>query len=282
MRTCSPAVRVAVAVAVMAGAAGVAGCGPRSGHAVRAAPSATSPAAPRPAAGSGPAARSALDDTAARLAGKRSADFTLTVNLAGHRSSQSGSCTWGAAGFRTDQVDHSPPAALRGFVREGAVETRQIGTALYYRVDPRSSGPLRGKHWVRIDLSAYTGATGVRLPADSTTDPVRQVRDLAAASDLRRVGVETVDGRRTTHYSGRVPATAEQKSEGLVESALVDVWLGDDGALVRYHHDVGGIEMTMDYPHFGEEPPIAVPPASDTADRTAAVRDALRKALRKA
>jgi hypothetical protein len=266
----------------MAGLAGAAGCGGHAAPAARATGATSSAAtATRAPAGADPAARHALEAAAGKVAAKRSADLTVLANLAGHRSSQTGSCTWGPGGFRIDTVDHSPSQDLRTLTHDGTVETRQIGTAVYYRVDPRPSGPLRGKHWMKIDISAYTSAAAARVTADSSADPVRQVRDLAAAPDVRRVGVETVDGRRATHYSGHVPATAEQKSVGLGEPALVDVWLGDDGMLVRYRHDVGGMEMTLDYRRFGEEPPVATPAAADTADRSAAVAAAAAKAAGK-
>ena len=68
-----------------------------------------------------------------------------------------------------------------------------------------------------------------------------------------------------------------QKSLGLVAPSAVDAWLTADGTLVRYRRDTSGIEVTVDYLRFGGKPPVAVPPAGETADRTAAVAAAVAK-----
>lgn len=271
---------LAASVTLAAAAIGVAGCGGSD-------PGGDSPSisAPRTAATSGAAARSsarqALTAAVRRLGAERSADFTAVENLYGKRSTTSGTCTWGSEGYRIKEYYDSAAVGMQSLVH-GTLETRQIGTALYYRVGPLPSGPYRGRHWMKLDLSALSGAQAAGVAADSARAPGSNVRDLAGSADVRRVGPDTVDGRATTHFSGHVAASAEQRSIGLVEPALVDVWLTADGTLVRYGHSVAGVDVTMDYTHFGSKPPIAVPAAGDTVDRSAAAAAARQKALNKA
>jgi hypothetical protein len=273
----------AACVAAVAALTATAGCGGHTGGGgVGAKPSAaarvTATAATSTAAtDSGPAARQALTAAAGRLAASRSADFTAVADIWGKRSTLSGTCTWGAGGFRTEEFADVDSLGMRKFVTGPTIETRQIGTALYFHVNPQPSGPVRGKRWIKVDQAAYSGARTAGAVAGSLGNPETYLRDLAAAGDVRRVGTETVAGKETVHYSGHVQASAVQKSLGLVAPSAVDAWLTADGTLVRYRRDTSGIEVTVDYLRFGGKPPVAVPPAGETADRTAAVAAAVAK-----
>lgn len=264
-----------------------AGCGGTTHHAAGDRHTAAAPAkgaakdtGTTPPAGDS-AARAALTAAAKLAESKKSADITQTIDLYGKRTSAKGSYTWGTGEARSDTMVDAAKVGFQKLVHTDQIEARQIGTATYYRIDPQPSGPLQGRHWVRIDLSAYLGAAAANTDAGDAAkgDPAVALRRLAASTDLRTVGPATVDGRRTTHYRGHVPASAAMKKQGLVEPPLEDVWLTPDGTLVRVRQDVSSVITTLDFTSFGGVKEIAVPPGWDTADRTDEVAAQRQKAL---
>jgi hypothetical protein len=69
-----------------------------------------------------------------------------------------------------------------------------------------------GKPWMAVPLSALSGksASAVRQLFQSLEDsnPVTETRVLATTKNARTVGTQVIDGVRTTHYQGSVPASA--------------------------------------------------------------------------
>jgi hypothetical protein len=272
---------VALCVTAAAVLAGTTGCGAHHSHPGGASPTTASTQQARAVARA--QARQAVDAAVQALAGKHFAAFTAVLDIYGKHGTVKGTCTWGPGGLRTDEFIATTALGMQSFVRSKTMETRQIGTAIYYGVGPQSPrGPLRGKHWIRVDLSAYSSAQVLNVETRATGDPMVYLRRLAAAPDLRRVGRETVDGKSTTHYAGTVPATAAKKNIGLGAPSLSDVWLTDDGTMVRYAQDVAGVEGTLDYTRFAADGSIQAPPAADTIDRTESVRRARQQAMDRA
>ncbi|GAA3828635.1 hypothetical protein [Streptomyces chiangmaiensis] len=165
-----------------------------------------------------------------------------------------------------------------------SMEARLLPDAYYARVGATFARRLHGRHWIRYayeDLAALPGGTGAQLTDQlRNTAPLQPVRLLLASGDVRRVGEETVRGRRTTHYSGMVTTAAltgdaaaelkERLEQAGVTSETVDIWIDDQDLLVkkaeRGELTTGRMSSTAYYRDYGVRVAAAEPPAADTAD----------------
>ncbi|MGW3494158.1 hypothetical protein [Streptomyces sp. NPDC001020] len=165
-----------------------------------------------------------------------------------------------------------------------SMEARLLPDAYYAKVGAEFARRLHGRHWIRYaygDLAALPGGSGTYLTDQLRhTAPLQPVRLLLASGDARRVGEETVRGRRTTHYSGTVTATAltgedaadlkKRLEQAGVTSETVDIWVDDQGLLVKRSErgelSSGRMSSTVYYRDYGVKISAHRPPAADTAD----------------
>jgi hypothetical protein len=106
-----------------------------------------------------------------------------------------------------------------------------------------------GKEWVRLDLQKAAGAAGVNLGGvlgQAAGNPLQILDLLRRNGTVTEVGQETVDGVATTKYHAGIDLEKALTSTGVpkatVEEILrsgapaqlpVDVWVGDDDGLVH-------------------------------------------------
>ncbi|MFF4210681.1 hypothetical protein ACFYZE_15245 [Streptomyces sp. NPDC001796] len=161
-----------------------------------------------------------------------------------------------------------------------SMEARLLPDAYYAKVGDAFARRLQGRHWIRYaydDLASLPGGSGAQLTGQlRNTAPLQPVRLLLAAGDVRRVGEETVRGRRTTHYSGTVtPASLtgglrEQLEQAGVTEETVDIWVDDHDLLVkkteRGELSSGRMSSTAYYRDYGTKISATKPPEADTAD----------------
>ncbi|GAA3033363.1 hypothetical protein [Streptomyces glomeratus] len=165
-----------------------------------------------------------------------------------------------------------------------SMEARLLPDAYYARVGETFARRLQGRHWIRYgygDLAALPGGSGASLTDQlRNTAPLQPVRLLRASGGVRRVGEETVRGRRTTHYSGTVDAAAltgedaaalkERLEQAGVTEETVDIWVDDRGLLVkkveRGELAGGRMSATAYYRDYGVKVSAVRPAATDTAD----------------
>lgn len=75
---------------------------------------------------------------------------------------------------------------------------------------------MGGKHWIKFDMSAL--GADKQLNADqpgggaADRNPATESTFLTGSKDVKKVGTETVDGVRTTHYKGKVTLDEFRKS----------------------------------------------------------------------
>jgi hypothetical protein len=127
----------------------------------------------------------------------------------------------------------------------------------------------------------------------SGSDPSSMLRMLASAGGIRRTGSATIDGVHTTEYSASGTMLDLVKAQGM-ESAIdlsklpaemgktvvhYDVWLDKTGLPRRMTMKMsggafegGGMDMTMDFLHYGTAVSVTVPPASLVTDMGALLR----------
>lgn len=171
-------------------------------------------------------------------------------------------------------------------LNSATMEARLLPDAYYAKVGAAFARRLHGRHWIRYaydDLAALPGGSGAYLKEQlRSTAPLQPVRLLLASGDVRRVGEETVRGRRTTHYSGTVvpaaltgeyaPALREQLEQAGVTVETVDLWVDDHDLLVkkveRGELSSGRMSSTAYYRDYGVKASASRPPVGDTADFT--------------
>ncbi|MER6356864.1 hypothetical protein ABT186_34925 [Streptomyces sp. NPDC001634] len=165
-----------------------------------------------------------------------------------------------------------------------SMEARLLPDAYYAKVGATFARRLHGRRWIKYaydDLAALPGGSGAYLTDQlRNTAPLQPVRLLLAAGDVRRVGDETVRGRRTTHYSGTVTTAAlggedaaglkEQLEQAGVTTETVDIWVDDHDLLVKKVEkgelSTGRMSSTAYYRDYGVKVSAAKPPAAETAD----------------
>jgi hypothetical protein len=146
-----------------------------------------------------------------------------------------------------------------------SMEARYLPDAYYARMGDAFADRVGGRHWIRYDyedLESLDGGAGAGF-ADQmrTSTPQQSVKLLLTADDVRKVGVDTTRGQRTTHYSGTVDGPGTQ---------TVDIWVNDQDLLVkkveRGRTETGRLIQTAYYGDYGVRAAAERPPAGDTAD----------------
>ncbi|MFD5964747.1 DUF1396 domain-containing protein [Streptomyces sp. NPDC060311] len=176
---------------------------------------------------------------------------------------------------------------------EGTAEIRLVDKAMYIGGSPEAAKEMDGKRWIKFDLSG----TGVdeqmnQMGSASQADknPATESTFLTGAKDVEKVGTETVEGVKTTHYKGTVTladlektigdegeATREKRQKSLeqyekmgVDTLTMDMWVdGDDQTKqfrMRADADKGPLDMTFTFLGVNEPVKVTAPPAAEVAD----------------
>jgi len=176
---------------------------------------------------------------------------------------------------------------------DGTAEIRLVDKVMYIGGNAEMSKQMDGKSWLKFDLSGLTdeqlgaGASGA---GQAEQNPAAESTFLTGAKDVKKVGTETVDGVKTTHYSGTVTldtlrksfksadkATREQREKSLqqyeklgIDKMTVDMWVGDDDLTkqlrMKGQADKGPLDMTVTFLDYNKPVTVTAPAAKDTAD----------------
>ncbi|MFI5683540.1 hypothetical protein [Streptomyces sp. NPDC051636] len=196
----------------------------------------------------------------------------------------------------TGVVDLEEGASRMTLTSQGTeIEQRVVDGVVYQKPSGGQKAAVPdGRTWMKTDLARLnrSGSTG-RSQVSDPAEPFRYLKG-ADTEDVTRVGTQTLDGTRTTHYrvavpvSSLAPGNAGQAGElrrQLGKSSLpVDLWLDDRGRLrqesvrLTLHPLQGRTPGKQDaqvtsttvlrFTDFGTKVSVAEPPASDTADVT--------------
>lgn len=276
---------LAACVAVTAVLASAAGCSSGSSGRPHAAPSSSVSSS----ASSVPSATRSDDPrftpVMRRLAAWSDTNHSVTATenavFDGRKVRFDGLFTWGTR----PAMDVRVPTAQLGLQRFNSsdkTEVLLVDGSRYYRVDPASGGPLKGRHWMRTPWPPSAGGSGA--VAVHGLRPENSLRMLPDATGWTDLGTEDVDGQVGRHYEGMVTRAALAADSRLVratggspsvllagaDSAELDVWVDAHGNPVRWVEMVGpGQSFAIDYYDFGGPKTIAAPAARDTADAAA-------------
>src|SRR5262249_48621850 len=152
------------------------------------------------------------------------------------------------------------------------------------------------KSWVKVDLQSALDRLGLslpQLPVSTDQSPADGLAWLRGSKHAEKLGTETIDGVQTTHYRVRVDlkdalaqATPKQREalnrlsrfarqQGVdPASTKSDVWIGDDGLVRRTTERLGRLgSVTTTFSDFGTPVHIEAPPADETVDVSALLRN---------
>jgi hypothetical protein len=175
----------------------------------------------------------------------------------------------------------------------GTVEIRLVDKVMYLNGGAEAAKELGGKSWMKFDLGT-TGA-GKELDqlngaAQADQNPATESTFLTGSKDVKKVGEETVDGVKTTHYKGtvsladlrkslksdsKVSQEARQKSleqydKMGIDKMTMDMWVDekDHPKQFRMQGDAtkGPLDMTITFLGYNEPVKVTAPPAGDVVD----------------
>jgi LppX_LprAFG lipoprotein len=161
----------------------------------------------------------------------------------------------------------------------GSFDEILSGTTLYMRSPLFSAHMPQGKSWLKLDLGKAGKAEGIDFSALLSQDPTRTLGQLKGLVQVKKVGIEKIDGTTTTHFVGhidvsKVPQGAQLK---LANAAFtpVDIWVDGAGYIRREKFGVAYVVpdgsdadmlMQIDYSDLGKTLNITVPPDSQVLD----------------
>ncbi|OWA09219.1 DUF1396 domain-containing protein [Streptomyces sp. CS113] len=184
---------------------------------------------------------------------------------------------------------------------EGTAEIRLVDKAMYIGGTPEAAKEMDGKRWMKFDLAALGADDELnQLGGASQADknPAAESTFLTGAKDVEKVGTETVEGVKTTHYKGTVSlaelekslgdedeATREKRKKSLeqyekmgVDKLTMDMWVdGDDQTKqfrMRADADKGPMDLTFTFLGVNEPVKVTAPPAAEVADLAEMMKEA--------
>ncbi|WP_119582251.1 hypothetical protein [Streptomyces europaeiscabiei] len=221
-----------------------------------------------------------------------SAEIEMTADTGDGPVTMEGTYSWGN-GYAYDIEMDAGAAGMGELTDDPTIHALFVDGAYYYNVDPLTSGPYKGKEWLKVDGSVVFGEKGSQAfsGGDSGVSPATSMRSLKYAKGFEDLGEERVDGRTAAHY--RALLGKEQmgrfrdaySGEGSVldsvtggaDKVTMDVWVGADDLPIRLRQKMGAMTITMDFEKFGATAEVKAPPAGETADVTEVLRENLEQ-----
>ncbi|MEU1008495.1 hypothetical protein [Streptomyces sp. NPDC005890] len=194
-----------------------------------------------------------------------------------------GTYSWGD-GYAFDVEMDTKAANMQAVNHSPTTHVLFVDGVYYYDVDRFPSGPYQGKDWIRVDGSAIFGEKGAQALSGDNGSPSASMKGLKYAKDVKDLGTQTVNGRRTTHYRGVIDSAHMGKFKDVygegspmgaatgTKSIVMDVWVGSDDLPVRLKEKFGVMTVSMDFDKFGKAASVKAPPAARTADLTEVIK----------
>ena len=149
--------------------------------------------------------------------------------------------------------------------------------------------------WLKFDVKAMDPAAAAKLDSagkgtKSAENPGDKVAELLQSKDVKLVGEETVEGRKTQHLSGTLTldqlkaaaATGDQAAKERREKSVrelekqgatgmtLDLWIGEDNRLYQMRSQAQGgkgrTDVTIKVTEYNKPVEVAAPPADQTLD----------------
>jgi hypothetical protein len=277
------------AIAITAGAIAVAGCSSSSSNnsaSGQASGSASASASSSSGSGTGASltAAQALKDAAQRAQKATSYAADLSIKTTGAASTT-------ISGTMQEQTQPSVLAVAnlssvtaQGQQIPGGIQEIISSSGLYLKMAQLAR--QTGKPWVEIPVSALSKMSGVsftQLLQNSNNDPLTQTQMLSSSTNVKKVGTATVNGVKTTEYTGTYPITAglaklpaasrsriasQLKAMGLTTEHFT-VWLDGQQQVRKVVSSAKGtseqVASTVTVTSVNQPVSVTLPPASQTA-----------------
>ncbi|WP_345429283.1 LppX_LprAFG lipoprotein [Actinoallomurus vinaceus] len=176
-------------------------------------------------------------------------------------------------------------AGFGGHSVESGLRAILLGDNLYGKVPSQLTQFTGGKPWVKFSVSKAAQQAGVDLNEIlKQADPAQQTKIFTSSKDVRKAGTQTIDGVKTTHYTGTITAkdAAAQLNgktkqsfqdlyqKGGAKSVAFDLWVGADNLprklTAKSAASDGAATATMVYSDYNKSVSVSAPPASQVAD----------------
>jgi hypothetical protein len=140
-----------------------------------------------------------------------------------------------------------------------------------------------GKTWLSLDLAKAARALGAGLGSAPTQSPASVLDQLKSSGRVAKIGTDTIDAVRTTHYRGVIDPKKISKIEKALHSTVsyepFDVWIDGQGLVRRmtmsYSQSASptipaasSVVTTISFSNYGENVATTVPSADETFDAT--------------
>jgi hypothetical protein len=220
-----------------------------------------------------------------------SAEVVFKTDMGAGPVTMTGTYSWGK-GAAYDIMMDTAAAQMEELQDDPQLRSLLVDGAYYYNVDPQPSGPLKGKHWMRIDVDAILGEQGARS-VEKSADPTAGLRYIGLSRNTEDLGEQTIRGKKATHYRATIDTddmaaknglfSPEEKDNllnsatGPVDTITIDIWVDDQDLPVKLVQEIGNVKVSADFMKFGSTKAVTAPPASDTADLSDAVRNSAAK-----
>jgi hypothetical protein len=175
-------------------------------------------------------------------------------------------------------------ASVMGASLPGGERAILLGDYFYAKVPQQLTQFTGGKPWVKFSVSQASQQTGVNLDSIiKRANPAEQTKIFTGSKDARRVGTESIDGVKTTHYAGTLTPEQAGKLDPKAQQAFkqfyqrsgankvtFDLWVGKDSLprklVTKATADKGTAASTMIFSDYNKSFSVSPPPASEVAD----------------
>jgi hypothetical protein len=178
----------------------------------------------------------------------------------------------------------------------GQVEIRLVDKAMYINGGAEAAKEMDGKSWIKFDMAALGADVNKQLDpsklgaGQADQNPAQESAFLTSSKNVTKVGTETVDGVKTTHYTGKLTlediraslknldkTTRERREKSLAQyekmgadTITMDMWIDGSDHTKQFRMqsatEEGRLDMTITFLDFNKPVTVTAPPAKDTAD----------------
>jgi hypothetical protein len=175
-------------------------------------------------------------------------------------------------------------ASIHGQSVPGGERAILLGDYFYAKVPQQLSQLTGGKPWVRFSVSQATKKAGINLGSViQRANPAEQTKIFTGSKDVRRVGSQSIDGVKTTHYAGTLTPEEAGKLDPKAQQAFkefyqrsgankvtFDLWVGKDSLprklVTKVGADKGTASSTMIFSNYNKSFSVSAPPATQVTD----------------
>jgi hypothetical protein len=175
-------------------------------------------------------------------------------------------------------------ASIHGTSLPGGERAILLGDYFYAKVPQQFTSFTGGKPWVRFSVSQASKQNGLDLNAVvKRANPAEQTKIFTGSKDAHKVGTESIDGVKTTHYQGTLTPKeasaldpkARQAFQDFYQRSgthkvIFDLWVGKDSLprklVTKLTADKGTASTTMIFSDYNKSFSVSAPPASQVSD----------------